>query len=570
MSTTGANNQLPITNNTKVSLAVVDAVSQSPDASASQALVQVLKLLKTTAGAESIEEGKSASVSLNDTYIDSKTGKTQPSLLYRLIFSTTDWLVPVNIKGVMQDLITKKYKPVSVAESDRQAMVLADQFSTLIAAYPTSDLAKNFNAAVNASTNNASNAQSVDDVTKGVDDFFKGTKEYSTVTLDMVVAINSYRDTFPFVWARYENTMTYYLYSSDGTNPTKYQGQLSMTRSPSSTVPDVTRSDGGYKIVYTDASGKDIPLNYVKGQFLDNETVDIPHICVQGTFTLKSRLTGQASDNQIMSILTGSINGVTVLGIDTKQDSSNQRSFWQMLFDPQGAQEIFNSIMQIGGFLMLLHFAFTSLKSLKDWVREKWTGKKPANLEELIKQRTKEFQDAIKQNHDELFKKLTANRQQPPASDEAAEADLESSMERVSAWGEKAALDSGLEIEASRLEALAEALPDGPTAALEDAATRLSAIQDTLSNASPENITDVVQGQAAQLDGVRQTITTEQVNVEQQLSQEVQQDLAHQKLQSDAIEEDLAKIGEDSEAIKDGSIPEGEEAPEIPEVPLEV
>lgn len=562
-------NQLKITNSTKVDFAVIDSASKHPDDDPSLALVPELKLLKTTAGANSIGLGTSASVTLNDTYKDPKTGKVEPSLLYRLIFSTTDWLVPVNIKGVIQDLITEQYKPITVAEADRQAMQAALQFQIMITVYPTSDLAKSFNAAVNASIENADQAQSGDDVTQSVNAFFKDTKEYSHVTFDMVMAIGSYLDTFPFAWARYQNSMTYYLYSSDGKNPTKYEGQLTMQRSASG-IPDVTDSNGGYKIVFTGADGKTTNLTYTnQGQFLDDVNVDIPNIGLQGTFTLKSRLTGKASDNQIISILTGSIAGTTVLGIDEKQgsDSNNQRTFWQTLFEPQGAQEIFNSILQISGVLFTLHFVATGLWSLSKWVRQKLTGTKPANLEELIKAQTKSFEAAIQKNNEELYKKLTADRQKPPADVEAAEAELQSSLETQSAWEQRAVLENGVEVEATRLEQLVEAMPDGPTPELEEAAGNLRDVRDTLNGATPDNITEVVNGQANQLDTVRQTITTEQANIEKQLSEDIQQELAQQKEVSDIVKEDLDRISEDGQSIEDGEIPEGEEAPKIPEVP---
>lgn len=565
-----SNNQLKITNSTKVDFAVIDSVSKHPDDDPSLALVPVLKLLKTTTGANSIALGTSAAVTLSDTYTDPKTGKVEPSLLYRLIFSTTDWLVPVNIKGVIQDLITEQYKPITVAEADRQAMQAALQFQIMITVYPTSDLAKNFNAAVSASFSTADQAQSGDDVTKSVNAFFKGTKEYSHVTFDMVMAIGSYLDTFPFAWARYQNAMTYYLYSSDGKNPTKYEGQLTMQRSASG-IPDVTDSNGGYKIVFTDADNKTTNLTYTnQGQLLDDVNVDIPNIALRGTFTLKSRLTGKASDNQIISILTGSIAGTTVLGIDEKQgdnSSNDKRTFWQTLFEPQGAQEIFNSILQISGVLFTLHFVATGLWGLGKWVRQKLTGTKPANFEELIKAQTKSFEAAIQKSNEELYKKLTVDRQKPPADLEAAEAELQSNLETQSAWGQKAALEDGIEAEATRLESLAEAMPDGPTPELEEAAGNLRDLRDTLNSATPENITEVVKGQADQLDTVRQTITTEQANVEKQLSEDVQQELAQQKEVSDIVKEDLEKISEDGQSIEDGEIPEGEEAPEIPEIP---
>lgn len=571
MSTSNPTNQLQITNSTTVDFAVVDSVSKSPDASASQQLAQVLKLLKTTTGADNIAAGKKATVILDDTYVDPQTGKTEPSLLYRLIFSTSNWLVPICVKGVMQNLITKNYAPVTVAESDRQAMVSAIQFVAMIATYPTSSLAKGFNAAVSASTNNASMAQSPDAVTQGVTTFFKGTKEYQNVTLDMVVEVNSYYNTFPFVWARYQDTMTYYLYSSDGTNPTKSEGKLTMTRAAGSGMPNVTDSNGGYQIVYTDANGATQKLSYVNGQFVDDANADIPTICLQGTFTLKSRLTGKASDNQIMSSLTGSINSTTVLGLDTQQSTdSNGRSFWQTLFEPQGAQQIINSIMTIGGLLMMAHFAYTFLKGIAQWVRQKWTGKKPPNLEDLIKQQAKDFEAALKQSKAELLKKLTADRQRPPADDAELEPELENSASDLEAWSEKSSLDAAVDVEAQRLQNLAEAMPDGPTPALEEAASNLQGIADDLSSAAPSNISDVTQGKAAQLDGVRQTINTEQANVEQELSQDVQQSLAEQRVQSDAIAEDLTKVGEDRASVEDGSVPEGEDVPKFEMPPLEI
>lgn len=535
--------QLAITNSTTVDFVVIDSVAQT--SASGQTTGTTLKLLPTTAGAQSIAKGTTASVTLNDTYTDPTTGQTQPSLLYRLVLSTTDWLIPVDVEGVLQDISTGLYDPITVQDSSRTNMLLALDFLSKITAYPSSNLAVGYNNAVNASVN-ASQSQSADSATQAIDDFFKTTQGYTNVTFDMVMAINSYFNSFPFIWARQQNAMTYYLYSSDGTNPTTYVGQLTMTRSATG-IPDVTDSNGGYELVYTDANNANPKsLSYVNGQFVNDPKADIPDICLVGTYTLKSRLTGQASDIQVMTLLSGTIHGNTVIGLDTKQqqDSSSQRSYWQTLFDPQGAQEVINSILTIAGLLFTLHFIATGLWGIGQRIRQRITGENPKTDFEKIQEQL-----------DALNKKMTAGRQKFPSDSRSIEDGFRSSMDNISIHGQKSILADGIRAESLRLQTLVKAMPEGPTPQMQDAARQLRTMQSTLKNAAPKDLPDLVKAQAQQFLKLQDTITSQVQAADKFLSKQAKAQLAEQEIRSKALSEDITKLTDDARIIDSADVP---------------
>jgi hypothetical protein len=98
----------------------------------------------------------------------------------------------------------------------------------------------------NGSANSTANTS--DTITQNVNAFFQGTKQFQNVTLASVVAIESYYDKFPFIWAQYKST-TYYLYSSDS-QTTSFVGQLALIQPA---TLDLTLPNGGYTCTFTPA-----------------------------------------------------------------------------------------------------------------------------------------------------------------------------------------------------------------------------------------------------------------------------------------------------------------------------
>jgi hypothetical protein len=125
--------------------------------------------------------------------------------------------------GLMQNIFVTppNFTPQTATAAEQQSIANADLFYQTIQAYPTSQLATDYQTAMsrtitsassqaNGSANSTANAS--DTITQNVNAFFQGTKQFQNVTLASLVAVESYYDKFPFIWAQYKST-TYYLYS---------------------------------------------------------------------------------------------------------------------------------------------------------------------------------------------------------------------------------------------------------------------------------------------------------------------------------------------------------------------
>jgi hypothetical protein len=355
------NKNCNIINNSGVDLMVLDAFATTDDGTQVD-FEQSLKPLLSN-GSPIIKAGTTGVVVLDDTYLDDDN-QPQPSYLYQLIIVRADNLYPVAIAPQMLSFSTKSYKDVTVTADALSSMTNSEVFQQTLQAFPDSDLITRFQQAC---SNAMDDSNSDTDIDSSTDAFFAGTQQFQNVHLYTLTAIQSYWEMFPYIWAGYQASKSYYLYTSDGSTVT-YVGSVGITAP--SVVPAGTDSAAlkGFVFTFTDASNKTSQLSYVKGQFVDDPKSDVPAIALKGLFQLKSQYTNVSTDNQVMAFLSGKVNGQQIIGYNEKlsQDSNGNWSGLYTLLHPKNAQDWLNLILQIGAVAMTLELFSKPLKALRD------------------------------------------------------------------------------------------------------------------------------------------------------------------------------------------------------------
>ena len=125
----------------------------------------------------------------------------------------------------------------------------------------------------------------------------------------------------------------------------------------------------GFTFTYTDANNNSKPLYFANGQFVDNLNSDVPAICLSGLFTLKSTLTKVSTDNTIIPILIGTVNGDQVIGYEDKMTKNSDDDSWSgcyALLHPQNAQGLDHIVHDLRRLVMGIDFVMKGLKGVKD------------------------------------------------------------------------------------------------------------------------------------------------------------------------------------------------------------
>ncbi|WP_221391579.1 hypothetical protein [Dyadobacter sp. NIV53] len=293
---------LSVANNCAIEVVMLNTFS---DDNSLRGYEQNLVQLGTASGQKSLAAKSTATIALDAAGIT-------PSYLqvYNIIYAKASNLFPVKIGRSAPSYQGRGYDPVTITDDDVMTMTQTEQFLQTISAYPTSSLSQNYAAAMQA----IQNGNGTDtDIEAGVSQFFAATS-FPNVTIDSISAVTTYFSQFPNVWAAYQPTRTHYLYSGDGSSVT-YAGSITIS------LPAVTTYDKslpGFGLSFTDADGATKPLYFIDGQFIDNKSVAAATVCLSGTFVLKSTLTGVATDNTIVPVLTGLVSGKKVLGYDSQ------------------------------------------------------------------------------------------------------------------------------------------------------------------------------------------------------------------------------------------------------------
>jgi hypothetical protein len=259
-------------------------------------------------------------------------------------------------------------------------------FYQTIAAYPGSKLSQDYVAALQAAKEAAEakadgSPQSADAVATAIENalqsFFKGTTVYNQVTMAHLAAVDAYHTQLPFPWARRKDDFTYYLYGSDDTS-SLFAGTLTLKKSG---AVDVTKTNGGYTCQFVPAvasadlskadvdDSKSITLTYKDGLFVDNPETATPKIALHGDYMLNRMFTVNADDNSLVTIISGVVNGLLCIGLDSpqKSDSSekpiaaatssatnNATIYWERLTHPKSMTDWVVSIMTLVGTVLLV------------------------------------------------------------------------------------------------------------------------------------------------------------------------------------------------------------------------
>lgn len=565
-----------VTNQTSSDAAVIIPTTSQDGSNDSSIAVydQNLEILTTLEGGTVIKVGQSGTVVLDQYYNDPTTGQKTYSLVYNLLISSSSWYYPMANIGLMQNIFVTppNFTPQTATTAEQKSIANADLFYQTIQAYPTSQLATDYQTAMsgtiksassqaNGSANSTANAS--DTITQNVNAFFQGTKQFQNVTLASLVAVESYYDKFPFIWAQYKST-TYYLYSSDS-KTTSFVGQLALVQ-PSKL--DLTLPNGGYTCTFTPAKDSSnlnsvdvdpsqaLKLTYSGGVFVNDVNVDIPTVALKGIFQLKRLFTQKPADTQILPVITGSVEGATCVGFDQPQlESDTSSDFWNTLFHPKNSSEIFNSIMTIGGAIMMMHFFATSLYGMGKWLKNKLSGEKPTTAQDEFNKKLDDFQKAMNDKIDSAVQKISDGKevapQNPPEAMDNLSRESGSVVDNLNAGN----LQDGLRSQSENLQELAQYESQMSSQQLQSLESNASSIQksnEALNNASQENLNSVVNEQQANFSEIQVNVNDLSVQLDKSMSEQskakIEENNAASKEVSDNIENSKKNQSEDEEA----------------------
>jgi hypothetical protein len=409
-----------ITNNSGKDLVVTLAVNADETTSQDAVITanQQVEILKTSAGNTVIKNGNAATVTLDHNYKPGadETGYVQD---YDLIASDSTWLYPLADISVVQQGSNgaASYAPQTLDGANQGPMVQAFNFYQTIAAYPSSQLATDYmNALVQARDAASSNADGsvgsakavADAIENTMDSFFKGTDQYKDVTLADIVAVDNYYNNFPCVWAQYRDSITYYLYGTDGRTAV-FSGTLTLYKAG---AIDITQPNSGYTCSFAPAMNpadtsktdvdatRSVGLTYSEGLFLDDATVTTPAIGFRGSFLLERLFTNDPDNNAVIVVLTGTVNGVTCIGFDSPQPSPPQTTtpqiatptaltsspaakYWDTLIHPKNQQDLIVSILTLVCSILLIPATAFAIYGIYRFVKYKQQKKETASKEEV-------------------------------------------------------------------------------------------------------------------------------------------------------------------------------------------
>jgi hypothetical protein len=383
-----------VTNNTGVNVTILAPVTDEYPGSPNTKKVygknmEILELIDASASdikvlGDVLNNQSTGSVYLDQFYLD-ENKKEQYSLLYDLLPSTTNWFFPVGDYSIMQNFISETYPAQTFTSDQKDSFVNTEGFIQTITAYPNSKLTQDYMNALDTTQSNAQSAANgsagsankvASTITDSVNNFFKNTQSYQNLTLESVTSVQNYYNIFPYIWAQYQDSVTYYLY---GTNNT-FQGTLVLKKKDI----DVTQENGGYDCTFYPAkdpkdtksvdvdTSKGVKLIYSNGLFSDN--AEVSQVALKGTFMLKRTFTQKPEDTQILKVISGDVYGTKVIGDTDNSSESVLKRIWDDVYS--AGSYVFSKIETLIGLWMMYDFVATKIKEMKKKAEEKEAEKK--------------------------------------------------------------------------------------------------------------------------------------------------------------------------------------------------
>ncbi|MBE7174026.1 MAG: hypothetical protein INR73_25860 [Williamsia sp.] len=479
-----------------------------------------LALLPLAEGGTVLKNGATGSVSLNQSY-QPGSGEEGPIKDYDLTGSDSTWLYPLVQLSLSQLDNGTGYPPQTVTPGNTQAMSQAINFYQLLAVYPDSQLADDYMKALSAAkeaavAKAAGSGQSAQDMLDAIDgqvsNFFKTTKEYADVTLADMVAVDSYYANFPFVWAQYKDSLTYYLYGSDGETG-QFVGTVSLDKEGAA---DGQKANAGYTCLFAPAihpnttsrtdtdDSKAVPLTYAKGLFVDDATAAKPKIALKGSFLLKQFFTAKEEDTQVMTVVGGQCNGVTCIGFDTPQPSRTKHKtaaqsqvtpvekYWNALVNPKSQLDMLISILTFVGAVAFIAINAVTIYKIYRWVKARRRANEPVTAENARK-RLALVEDESEEESEVTFGQYTGGSNPQWKKVDFAQVRKEIELERLEIT--KAKLLEGLEEQRSSMDGILEyfrVLKASDVVEIQSEAVDIGDSIDALNEATPEKLKDII------------------------------------------------------------------------------
>ncbi|WP_135079550.1 hypothetical protein [Terasakiella sp. SH-1] len=564
-----------ITNNSGTDISILTPTVEDPSKVPNGIVVydQDLVILKDTDGGSVLSNDSNKNYLLEQYYEDSDTHQQEYSTVYNILGQTSDWYMPVANIGVMQ--LLHKFMPQTITKKNYDAMKQAANFYQTISAYPTSKLSTDFQAAMSSATTAAgnqadgsadSNKNIGNSITDNVNKFFKSTQSYQDVTLGDFVSMQSYYQDFPFAWAGYGSS-TFYLYSSDGKS-TSFLGTISLTKPE---TIDLTQPNGGYKCVFTPSTdpsdtstlavdtSKAKELLYTDSLFVYKDDPDNPGLAIKGTFQVKSTLTQNPNDTDIIPLLTGTVNGLICTGFNQpqKKDDPDNSDFWNLVFHPKGAAQIFQCIMMWGGALMMLHF----FGSLLWGIGKKIFGKKEPTTKELFDKMQKELSDKLDAQSNRIAERISNGENPGPRNPKDALQQLVEKRGEMTDIANADKFEGSLDSMAKSLEDLAqyeEAMTMEQKGQLEEMGNELNKMQDTLDSATTRDLNKTMKDLDTQMKDFSGKMTEFSESMGEKISEATKANIAENTENVERVSEEIKTANEEQERVKEEFDPKDE------------
>jgi len=307
---------------------------------------------------------------------------------YTLLISQSNNYFPVATVSEDKGMFTFPAIPVlPLAPCNSSSAANAYVFQQNIMAYPSSSLAQQFTAALNADCNAGTGEDT------NLDAFFAQTINYQNVNFQIYSAVCSYLSAYAYAWANFQPTYTYNFYSvtpdtSDSSSTTdstsvkvneqyKSLGTVVFTQS-GPTLAAVSDANAGYAINWNPTGGSAVSLNFVDEQLVNANSDGFSAICLQCTFVDMAQMTGNSDDTGTpIQALVGLINGTNVIGspVDLSRTFSAKEG---QVFDRAMNSNVFKAFQLI----MVLKFGIDCMRETYDYIKDKCaSGEKPSSEE---------------------------------------------------------------------------------------------------------------------------------------------------------------------------------------------
>jgi len=307
---------------------------------------------------------------------------------YTLLISQSNNYFPVATVSEDKGMFTFPAIPVlPLAPCNSSSAANAYVFQQNIMAYPSSSLAQQFTAALNADCNAGTGEDT------NLDAFFAQTTNYQNVNFQIYSAVCSYLSAYAYAWANFQPTYTYNFYSvtpdtSDSSSTTdstsvkvneqyKSLGTVVFTQS-GPTLAAVSDANAGYAINWNPTGGSAVSLNFVDEQLVNANSDGFSAICLQCTFVDMAQMTGNSDDTGTpIQALVGLINGTNVIGspVDLSRTFSAKEG---QVFDRAMNSNVFKAFQLI----MVLKFGIDCMRETYDYIKDKCaSGEKPSSEE---------------------------------------------------------------------------------------------------------------------------------------------------------------------------------------------